>query len=696
MFSLFVACALLPVCALAAISLWQVTDNSRTESLNLLKHTSKNIGMTINEILYMLQDEMESLARPGKEISPRVHGYRRDTGTGDPGKRFLSLTIFEGEGGARNIFGSPCPYPTLTDAERKHMAEGKMLLFLQDGRDRAGRMFMATALNRDHPGQSLLVGEINADYLWEMVGYTLPLGTNVCILGSGGKLLYSSLSPQPGFLTQVTAKLRQSSIGHFQCRQGDENYLVSYWSLFLKYSYCAEPLTVVASQSTHDAFKSAGKFARTFYLVVFLTLLVVIFISSIQIRRNMVPLTVLRDGAQKISQGDFDHRVTVTSGDEFERLAESFNDMSAHLKKHFRTLSEMGRIVRMILAGQNEEKIVDTVMANLHTVISCEWVCVSLTNPTVVDMAQSSYSLAVAGSKQGISAFSAEELAMLQGTKEGFHVAAGDRSFSTLIAPMAAEGARDCYLVPIFLKNILSGVITLGYRHTPEHIREDLLRGRQIADQIAVALENVRLIEELNLLNLGTIRALANAVDAKSPWTAGHSWRVTTVALNIGREMRLSETELETLQKGGLFHDIGKIGVPETILDKPGKLTDEEYAIIKKHPGIGAEIMGPIQAYHNLIPIVLQHHEWFNGQGYPHGLAGDAISLGARILAVADVYDALITDRPYRPGWEYSRVISYLEENSGSQFDPAVVQTVLKINDRVTLENAAVQYQLII
>lgn len=695
MFSLFVACALLPVCALAAVSLWQVTDNSRNESLNLLKHTSKNIGMTINEILYRLQDELESLAHSGKEITRGGHGYRRDTGTGDPGKRFLALTIFAGQGGARNIFGPPCPYPPLTAAERKHIADGKVLFFLQDGRDGTGRMFMATALNKDDPGQSLLVGEINADYLWEIVGYTLPLGTNVCILGSGGKLLYSSLSP-PGFITQVTAKLGQSSVGHFQGRHGGEKYLVSYWSLFLKYSFCAEPLTVVASQSTHDAFKSAGKFARTFYLVVFLTLLVVIFISSIQIRRNMVPLTVLRDGAQKISQGDFDHRVTVTSGDEFEKLAESFNDMTSHLKKHFQTLSEMGRIVRMILAGQNEEKIVDTVMANLRTVISCEWVCVSLTNPTIVDMAQSSYSLSVAGSQQGISAFSADEMAILQRAGEGFHVASGDQSFSMLIAPMAAEGARDCYLVPIFLKNVLSGVLTLGYRRTPEHIREDLLRGRQIADQIAVALENVRLIEELNLLNLGTIRALANAVDAKSPWTAGHSWRVTTVALNIGREMRLSETELETLQKGGLFHDIGKIGVPETILDKPGKLTDEEYAIIKKHPGIGAEIMGPIQAYHNLIPIVLQHHEWFNGQGYPHGLAGDAISLGARILAVADVYDALITDRPYRPGWEYSRVISYLEENSGSQFDPAVVQTVLKINDRMTLENAAVQYQLVI
>ncbi len=690
MFTLFVTCALLPVCALAAVSLWQVAENSRNESLKLLKHTDKNIGMTINEVLSMLQDEMLSLANSADAAASR------DRGTGDTDKRFLALTMFQGEKVARNFFGPPCPFPPLTDTTRRHLEAGKTLFFLQDGPDGTKRMLLAAALNRKNPDQGLLVGEINTVYLWEMVGYALPLGTHVCILDEGGKLLYSSQSSSPGFIAQVMSNLGRSSVGHFQCRQGDEKYLVSYWSLFLKYSFCAEPLIVVASQSTRDAFKSAGEFARTFYLIVFLTLTVVVFISSIQIRRSLVPLTLLRDSAHKISQGNFDHRVTVESGDEFEKLADSFNDMSAHLKMHFQTLSETGRIVRMILAGQNEEKIVDTVMANLRAVISCEWVCVSLTNPTIVDMSQNSYSLAGAGSEQGISSFTAEEMAMLQGAGEGFHVAAGDLPFSALMAPMAAEGARDCYLVPIFLKNSLSGVLTLGYRQPPEHLREDLLLARQIADQIAVALENVRLIEELNLLNLGTIRALANAVDAKSPWTAGHSWRVTTVALNIGREMGLSEAELETLQKGGFFHDIGKIGVPESILDKPGKLTDAEYATIKKHPEIGAEIMKPIQAYHNLIPIVLQHHEWFNGQGYPHGLAGDAISLGARILAVADVYDALITDRPYRPGWEYGRVVSYLEENSGSQFDPAVVQTVLKINDRVALENAAVQYQHVV
>jgi putative nucleotidyltransferase with HDIG domain len=295
--------------------------------------------------------------------------------------------------------------------------------------------------------------------------------------------------------------------------------------------------------------------------------------------------------------------------------------------------------------------------------------------------------------QQSVTVLSSKEMTLLQGTGESLHIAVGGDSFGALLAPMAAEGARDSFLVPVFFNNSLCGFLTLGYRQIAEHIREHLLRARQITGQIAVALENVRLIEELNHLNLGTIKALANAVDAKSPWTAGHSLRVTNVALNIGREMGLSELELELLHKGGLFHDIGKIGVPESILDKAGKLTDDEFATIRKHPEIGAEIMRPIQAYHKLIPIVLQHHEWFNGKGYPHGRAGEAISPLARILAVADVYDALISDRPYRQGWEYSRVISYLEENSGSQFDPVVVQVVLKIDNRSNLESSAIQYQ---
>jgi putative nucleotidyltransferase with HDIG domain len=134
------------------------------------------------------------------------------------------------------------------------------------------------------------------------------------------------------------------------------------------------------------------------------------------------------------------------------------------------------------------------------------------------------------------------------------------------------------------------------------------------------------------------------------------------------------------LQLSGLFHDIGKIGIPEYILDKPDRLTEEEYIIIKDHPRKGAEMLKPIRAYHEVIPIVAQHHEQYDGQGYPLGLSGGEIVLGARILAVADVFDALYSNRPYREGWEKARVISFLEEKAGSNFDPEVVKAFMMID----------------
>jgi HD-GYP domain-containing protein (c-di-GMP phosphodiesterase class II) len=234
-------------------------------------------------------------------------------------------------------------------------------------------------------------------------------------------------------------------------------------------------------------------------------------------------------------------------------------------------------------------------------------------------------------------------------------------------------------LLPLFIKNALAGIITLGSLSPSPPEQEDLDQARQLADQVAVALANAQLIEDLDALNWGTLRALARAVDAKSPWTAGHSERVTEKALQIGQAMGLTPEALDDLHRGGLLHDIGKIGIPVSILDKPGKLDDEEFQLIRSHSGMGARILEPIAAYANAIPIVLQHHEHYNGKGYPDPLSGEEISLGARILAVADVYDALVSDRPYRTGMDRERVIGIIKEEAGKQFDPRVVEALLEV-----------------
>jgi len=203
-----------------------------------------------------------------------------------------------------------------------------------------------------------------------------------------------------------------------------------------------------------------------------------------------------------------------------------------------------------------------------------------------------------------------------------------------------------------------------------------------LAQYHAARLEKVQLktaIEALEELDLGTLTALARAIDAKSAWTAGHSERVTSLALKMAHAMGLPAKSLEIMHRGGLLHDIGKIGTPPNVLDKLSRLSPEEMQIMRDHVNIGVRILEPITCFREALPMVAQHHEWFDGSGYPAGLAGENISLHARILTVADCYDALVSDRPYRKGLPQQQALEMLRRNSGTQFDPMVIEVFTRL-----------------
>ena len=186
-----------------------------------------------------------------------------------------------------------------------------------------------------------------------------------------------------------------------------------------------------------------------------------------------------------------------------------------------------------------------------------------------------------------------------------------------------------------------------------------------------------RQFEQLRALSVGTLEALARAIDAKSPWTAGHSTRVAEVAVVVARAMGFDPASLERITRGGLLNDIGKIGLSADILDKPGPLTDAEIAMVRQHPDLGARILEPLPHCDDILPMVRQHHERWDGSGYPAGLQADAIALDARILAVADAFDALTSDRPYRRGMSARDATVILAAGAGTQFDPTVVAAFL-------------------
>lgn len=214
-------------------------------------------------------------------------------------------------------------------------------------------------------------------------------------------------------------------------------------------------------------------------------------------------------------------------------------------------------------------------------------------------------------------------------------------------------------------------------------------------DQLLLLIESglksvsqMRLIKEINTKletaydNLkeayrGTVEALRLAVDAKDTYTRGHSDRVSFYSVLIGKKLGLSEEEIDTLKDGGLFHDIGKIGIPDSILQKENELTPQEYDDIKNHPSIGVHILAPANICNNILPIVKHHHERYDGKGYPSSLIGEDIPFLARIVAVADAFDAMTSDRSYRPRYSLSYAINELENGSGTQFDTNIVDAFI-------------------
>ncbi len=185
--------------------------------------------------------------------------------------------------------------------------------------------------------------------------------------------------------------------------------------------------------------------------------------------------------------------------------------------------------------------------------------------------------------------------------------------------------------------------------------------------------------KELEDLFLKLIVVMVNALDAKSPWTKGHSERVSMFAEQIAEQMMLDTDDIKNVKLAGLLHDIGKIGTYDYLLNKPGRLTRDEFEIVKKHPDQGAEILKDIKQFHEVIPFIKYHHEKLDGNGYPTRLKGARIPLGARILHVADSFDSMTSDRPYRPAPGIEYALSELEKYKGTQFDNAVVDAFLEV-----------------
>jgi HD-GYP domain-containing protein (c-di-GMP phosphodiesterase class II) len=356
-------------------------------------------------------------------------------------------------------------------------------------------------------------------------------------------------------------------------------------------------------------------------------------------------------------------------------------ERSLELNHKIETLQVIHEIDRGILSSLEPHEILETAISNISRIVPCDNAGVLLVDrekggfirPAGAGTLPSLYGQIVPFRDS-----SASEVIKTARPQYAGNIK-GQRNLLPMERKLLEEGFVSHIRVPLIVKGDPIGVLCVDSRRTAAFTPENLSTLEKLAALIGVALENTRLVADLKELLLGTVRSLSNAIDAKSPWTAGHSERVTHYALLIGKELNFHHDELQDLQLGSLLHDVGKIGIFDTILNKPATLTREEYAVVKSHPLWGVGLLEPIKQLNHVIPCIRNHHEHFDGSGYPDGLKGENIPIWARVLAVADTFDAMTADRPYRKAFEQGKAVAEIKRCTPDQFDPNVVKAFFDI-----------------
>jgi putative nucleotidyltransferase with HDIG domain len=668
-FFTFVACALIPVVMMALLSLYQVSHQLERQAYQRLRQVAKTHGLFIYEHLLFCEDELKLVGvRTGQDLSRQQQKFDAI------GRRYA-------DGRYESILGEPIMPFTLTDRERKHLDQGETVAVITgSGQDPITLVRYADVGTHN---QALLMGTIRSAYLWGgEEGNILPLLTEFAVLAdTGTPLFHSSGWPQmsTGFSTP------EANDRHRVDLMGDP-WVVADWLLFLEPAFATDSWSIVVLQPETHILEPIVRFKLIFVLVAILALMLVVGLSLFNLRRSLGPIKALKTGAQCVARKEFDHRVEVDSRDEFRELAQSFNDMSSQLGQQFQFLSTQAQINQATLMARDFNHIARLSISRILTDFPFRMVAIGRVNIDDPDDA-----LVYVGHVKNPDTVTSQPFDM---EAEDLATFSRDVAWKTItdrqvlgkyLPQNVLPDVASVTFFPVYIKDRLYALLAVASDWDSVKMESAVTLMRQIADHLAVAWSNVNLIGDLRRLTIGSMQALARAVDAKSSWTAGHSARVMRIALSIARHMDLDQERVERLQRAALLHDIGKIGIRTGILDKPGRLTDEEFAAIREHPVIGDKILSPIGAFQDILPVVRHHHERWDGKGYPDGLAGEAIILEARILAVADVYDAMASDRPYRKGMDLAKVMSIIESEAGRQFDPKVVSAFMEMGVEKTV-----------
>lgn len=653
---LFLVCAVLPLLVLAGLGYRRLANDLESTTQAHLHDQAKTTGM-------MLLDRLNALAMLLETVAAQLPSDRPLTQPDDVSRalRFRALAMAGADGSVTTLSGEAFEPPALS-AEQSAFLDNDGVLLLETETASGIDLFLVRN-----------VAALPGTRLWGVSSAFVVFGADPSSSIAPTETLLCLTTENGADLACQTPETKTGTGTTFHWRRINEDYLAARWTLFLRRQYFSPSWIVTLSIPDAIASGPLVSLRRGFLSGLALALVLVFALAHIQLRRTMGPLEALEAATRRVAVGQFDQPVTVKSKDEFGALADSFNKMTRDLGHQFHYQAALARVHEAALSAAGQEAVLVSVIREQSTLLPGSAIGIVLATE------DANHWTVIWGSNGAVEGGpfevrpSAEEIRRMNSRSEGFTLTRGEPTpayFGMNRPPQLEEAAA---IFPLRSKGELSGaLIVLGSAVTGAAMASS----RRAVDEVALAISNTGLITQLEELNWGALTALARAIDAVSPWTAGHSERVTLGALEIGRRLSLSESDIKLLHQGGLLHDVGKVGVPVGILDKPGKLTPDEFDLIKGHPVIGAKILAPIAAFRSALPLVLHHHELLDGSGYPHGLKGDQIPLLVRVMTVADVFDALVSERPYRSAWPAEQALDYLRANVGTKFDARAVEAL--------------------
>ena len=620
LFLLFLFSSLIPISTLAYLSYISVTKTLTEQSRQQLHQTAKTVGYTLIERLDYIHRELVNVARLYQKHRAEKKPPNQFIVDRNVQNNFLAVALKTSNNKYVPLYNEIDEYPKLTSSQKIYLKNGNPVLAFSDYSRFRKKLIMVVPLKSSSDYPDLMLAEINQNLLWDIESI-IHNPTFACITTDTYESLYCSSSDIRTDVLKEALTRNNKSSATFNWREHKVDFTAYYWTVFLEGKFAAEPWLVVLSKPRFEDQASIENIKSTYPVVLLLSVLLVILLTSNQIRKILTPLELLKKATGRVADGDFSSRCDISSSDEFEELGKSFGDMAIRLDKQFKSLSAMADIDRTILSSSNEDYIVDTVLRYIKEIIPCDYVLLSVVEKNR-GLEQKNHKKHLSDSilKNTISLLEADSKLLL--ANRDYLLIKSTQNTPEFAKEIIRKGVMSLVIYPVVINDSLQSVITLGFRGTKNPHEGDLKHGRELADRVAVALSNTskeeKIYEQTNfdaLTKLPNRTLLTDRLNQAVQRARRNGEQIATLLIDVDRFKNINDSLGHTAGDQLLIEIATRLCTVINETDTIGRLSGDEFVIILSDIGYknnsAAMITATAENILNAIkyPFIIHHHE---------------------------------------------------------------------------------------